>query len=125
MTSDGYILTNNHVVDGADKIHIDLSDGRTLEAKVVGTDKPSDLALVKVDATGLQTAPLGNSDNVQVGDVVLAIGNPLGIGQTVTMGIVSARAGRPDRAMATATAATRTSCRPTRRSTTATPAARW
>jgi serine protease Do len=91
VTSDGYVLTNNHVVDGADKIHIDLTDGRTLEAKVIGTDKPSDLALVKVNATGLQTAPLGNSDNAQIGDVVLAIGNPLGVGQTVTMGIVSAK----------------------------------
>jgi serine protease Do len=91
MTSDGYILTNNHVVEGADAIHIDLSDGRTLEARVIGTDKPSDLALVKVNATGLQTAPLGNSDNAQIGDVVLAIGNPLGVGQTVTMGIVSAK----------------------------------
>ena len=91
VTGDGYILTNNHVVDGADVIHIDLSDGRTLEGKVVGTDKPSDLALVKVNATGLQTATLGNSDNAQVGDVVLAIGNPLGVGQTVTMGIVSAK----------------------------------
>ena len=91
ITSDGYILTNNHVVEGADAIHIDLSDGRTLEAKVIGTDKPSDLALVKVNATGLQTAPLGNSDNAQIGDVVLAIGNPLGVGQTVTMGIVSAK----------------------------------
>src|SRR5438132_5282217 len=91
VTSDGYILTNNHVVDGADKIHVDLNDGRTLEAKVIGTDKPSDLALVKVTATNLQVAPLGNSDNAQVGDVVLAIGNPLGVGQTVTMGIVSAK----------------------------------
>jgi Do/DeqQ family serine protease len=91
VTSDGYILTNNHVVDGADQIHIDLADGRTLEGKVIGTDKPSDLALVKVSASGLQTAPLGNSDNAQIGDVVLAIGNPLGVGQTVTMGIVSAK----------------------------------
>ncbi len=91
VTNDGYILTNNHVVDGADKIHIDLADGRTLEATVIGTDKPSDLALVKVNATGLQTAPLGNSDSAQIGDVVLAIGNPLGVGQTVTMGIVSAK----------------------------------
>jgi Do/DeqQ family serine protease len=91
VTSDGYILTNNHVVDGADKIHIDLPDGRTLEAKVIGTDKASDLALVKVNATNLPTAPFGNSDNAQVGDVVLAIGNPLGVGQTVTMGIVSAK----------------------------------
>jgi Do/DeqQ family serine protease len=91
MTSDGYILTNNHVVDGADKIHVDLADGRTLEGKVIGTDKPSDLALIKVSATALPTAPLGNSDNAQVGDIVLAIGNPLGVGQTVTMGIVSAK----------------------------------
>jgi len=91
VTSDGYILTNNHVVDGADKIHVDLTDGRTLDAKVIGTDKPSDLALVKVNAANLQTAPLGNSDGTQVGDVVLAIGNPLGVGQTVTMGIVSAK----------------------------------
>jgi serine protease Do len=91
VTSDGYILTNNHVVDGADAIHIDLADGRTLEAKVIGTDKPSDLALIKVNTTGLQAASLGNSDNAQVGDLVLAIGNPLGVGQTVTMGIVSAK----------------------------------
>jgi serine protease Do len=91
VTSDGYILTNNHVVDGADRIHIDLTDGRTLEAKVIGTDKGSDLALVKVNSTNLPVAPLGNSDNAQVGDVVLAIGNPLNVGQTVTMGIVSAK----------------------------------
>jgi serine protease Do len=91
VTSDGYILTNNHVVDGADRIHVDLTDGRTLEAKVIGTDKPSDLALVKVSATNLQTVSLGNSDGVQVGDVVLAVGNPLGVGQTVTLGIVSAK----------------------------------
>jgi len=91
VTNDGYILTNNHVVDGADKIHVDMTDGRTLEAKVIGTDKASDLALVKVNATNLPVAPLGNSDNAQVGDVVLAIGNPLNVGQTVTMGIVSAK----------------------------------
>jgi len=91
VTSDGYILTNNHVVEDAEKIHVDLTDGRTFEAKVIGTDKPSDLALVKVNATNLQTAPLGNSDAAQVGDVVLAIGNPLGVGQTVTSGIVSAK----------------------------------
>jgi Do/DeqQ family serine protease len=91
VSSDGYILTNNHVVEGSDKIHIDLTDGRTLEAKVIGTDKASDLALVKVNATGLPVASLGNSDGAQIGDVVLAIGNPLGVGQTVTMGIVSAK----------------------------------
>jgi serine protease Do len=91
MTPDGYILTNNHVVEGAEKIQVDLNDGRTLEGKVIGTDKPSDLALIKVNGGNLPTAPLGNSDNAQVGDVVLAIGNPLGVGQTVTMGIVSAK----------------------------------
>ena len=91
VTSDGYILTNNHVVDGADTIHVDLTDGRTLDAKVVGTDQASDLALIKVTASNLHALPLGNSDAVQVGDVVLAVGNPLGIGQTVTMGIISAK----------------------------------
>jgi serine protease Do len=89
--SDGYILTAEHVVGGADSIHVDLTDGRTLDAKVVGTDKPSDLALIKVTATNLHALSLGNSDGVQVGDVVLAVGNPLGIGQTVTMGIISAK----------------------------------
>jgi serine protease Do len=91
VTSDGYILTNNHVVDSADNIQVEFTDGRTLKAKVVGADKPSDLALLKVDAGNLPTVVVGNSDGVQVGDVVLAVGNPLGIGQTVTMGIISAK----------------------------------
>ena len=91
VSSDGYILTNDHVVDGADEIRIDLNDDRTLTAKVVGTDKASDLALLKVDAKDLRAISMGNSDGVQVGDVVLAVGNPLGIGQTVTMGIISAK----------------------------------
>jgi Do/DeqQ family serine protease len=91
VTSDGYILTNNHVIDNADDIRVELNDGRSFDAKLVGADKPSDLALLKIDESGLPTLPLGNSDAVQVGDVVLAIGNPLGIGQTVTMGIVSAK----------------------------------
>jgi serine protease Do len=90
VRQDGYILTNNHVVDGADTVSIELKDGRTLEAKVVGTDAPTDLAVLKVDAADLKTLPLGDSDDVRVGDVVLAVGNPLGVGQTVTMGIVSA-----------------------------------
>jgi Do/DeqQ family serine protease len=90
VRQDGYILTNNHVVDGAEKVTIELRDGRTLEADVVGTDAPTDLAVLKVDAADLKTLPLGDSDEVRVGDVVLAVGNPLGIGQTVTMGIVSA-----------------------------------
>jgi serine protease Do len=91
VTTDGYILTNQHVVDGADQIHVEMTDGRTLTAKVVGSDKPSDLALLKVDASDFHPIALGNSDAVQVGDVVLAVGNPLGVGQTVTMGIISAK----------------------------------
>ena len=89
--ADGYILTNNHVVDGADDVRVEMTDGRTLVAKVVGKDKPSDLALLKINATDLHPIALGNSEGVHVGDVVLAVGNPLGIGQTVTMGIVSAK----------------------------------
>lgn len=87
----GYILTNYHVVDGAENIKVDLNDNRTLEAKVVGTDQPSDLAVLKVEASNLPVLPLGDSDRVRVGDVALAIGNPLGVGQTVTMGIISAK----------------------------------
>ncbi|HEV2984759.1 MAG TPA: trypsin-like peptidase domain-containing protein, partial [Vicinamibacterales bacterium] len=91
VTTDGYILTNHHVVDGADEIKVDLTDDRTLTAKLVGSDKASDLALLKVTGADFKALPLGNSDNVQVGDVVLAVGNPMGIGQTVTMGIISAK----------------------------------
>jgi serine protease Do len=91
VTSDGYILTNNHVVDGADDIKVELTDDRTLTAKLVGTDKASDLALLKISAGDLHPIAVGNSENVKVGDVVLAVGNPLGIGQTVTMGIISAK----------------------------------
>ncbi|HZR25133.1 MAG TPA: Do family serine endopeptidase [Vicinamibacterales bacterium] len=91
VTTDGYILTNNHVVDGADDIKVEFTDGRTLTAKVIGTDKPSDLALVKVNGTDFKPIAIGNSDTVKVGDVVLAVGNPLGVGETVTMGIISAK----------------------------------
>jgi Do/DeqQ family serine protease len=91
VTPDGYILTNHHVIDGADQIKVDLNDNRTLDAKVVGSDPPSDLAVLKIDATGLPVMTLGDSDRTRVGDVVLAIGNPLGVGQTVTMGIISAK----------------------------------
>src|SRR5262245_1060802 len=91
VTTDGYILTNYHVVDGADVIDVDLNDGRTLTGKVVGTDEPSDLALLKVNGSNFQAVAFGNSDAVKVGDVVLAVGNPLGVGQTVTMGIISAK----------------------------------
>ena len=91
VRGDGYVLTNHHVVDGADQVRAELSDGRSLKADVVGSDAPSDLAVLKIDAANLQTLSLGDSDQVQVGDVVLALGNPLGVGQTVTMGIVSAK----------------------------------
>jgi serine protease Do len=91
VSADGYILTNHHVVDGAENIKVDMNDGRTLEAKLIGSDPPSDLALLKVNANGLTFMTPGDSDKVRVGDVALAIGNPLGIGQTVTMGIISAK----------------------------------
>jgi Do/DeqQ family serine protease len=91
ISTDGYILTNHHVIDGAEQIKVDLNDNRTLDARVVGSDPPSDLAVLKIDATNLPVLALGDSDKVRVGDVVLAIGNPLGIGQTVTMGIISAK----------------------------------
>ena len=91
VTTDGYILTNFHVVDGADEIKVEPDDGRSLTAKLVGSDKASDLALLKVSSTGLKTVAFGNSDKVKVGDVVLAVGNPLGVGQTVTMGIISGK----------------------------------
>ena len=91
VNPDGYILTNHHVVAGADRVEVELSDRRVLTATVVGDDAPSDLAVLKVQATGLRTIPLADSDKARVGDVVLAIGNPLGIGQTVTSGILSAK----------------------------------
>jgi serine protease Do len=91
VAPDGYVLTNHHVVEGADHVRVDLIDGRSLPANVIGSDPPSDLALLKIDATDLHPIVIGDSDAVQVGDVVLAVGNPLGVGQTVTMGIVSAK----------------------------------
>ncbi|MDA8231427.1 MAG: Do family serine endopeptidase [Magnetospirillum sp.] len=86
----GYVLTNNHVVAGAQRIRVTTKDGRTFEAKLVGRDPPTDIAVLKIDASGLQSLPFGDSGKVQVGDYVLAIGNPFGLGQTVTNGIVSA-----------------------------------
>jgi len=91
VNTDGYILTNHHVVDGAIEIRVELTDNRTFTAKLVGSDQPSDLAVLKVDVRGLPALSLGDSDKVRVGDFVLALGNPLGIGQTVTSGIVSAK----------------------------------
>ncbi|MCB0766490.1 MAG: trypsin-like peptidase domain-containing protein [Flavobacteriales bacterium] len=92
ISSDGYIVTNNHVIDGADKIQVHLNDRRMLEGKVVGRDPGTDLALLKVDAKDLATVPYGNSDEVRVGEWVLAVGNPMNLTSTVTAGIVSAKA---------------------------------
>ena len=86
----GYILTNHHVIENADKITVTLLDNRSLSAKVIGSDKGSDLAVVKVDASGLTSMPLGDSSKLRVGDYVVAIGNPFGFSHTVTSGIVSA-----------------------------------
>ena len=90
ISPDGYLLTNNHVVEGADEIEVVLNDSRRARAKVIGTDPESDLAILKVALDRLPVITLGNSDSLQVGDQVLAIGNPFGVGQTVTSGIVSA-----------------------------------
>lgn len=90
VSSQGYILTNNHVVEAADEIEVALADGRKAVAKVVGTDPETDLAVVKINLPNLPAITLGHADQSKVGDVVLAIGNPFGVGQTVTMGIVSA-----------------------------------
>lgn len=88
--TEGYVLTNNHVVEAADDIEVALNDGRNARAKVVGVDPESDLAVLKVELSSLPVVTFATPDKLQVGDVVLAIGNPFGVGQTVTMGIVSA-----------------------------------
>jgi serine protease DegQ len=90
VSPDGYVLTNHHVIDGADDIEVVLADGRELSARVKGTDPESDLAVLKTAGDALPTITLGTTDHLQVGDVVLAIGNPFGFGNTVTLGIVSA-----------------------------------
>ena len=90
VSSDGYIVTNNHVVDGATELNVSMSDKREMKARVIGTDSQTDVALIKVDARDLPHVTLGSSAAVEVGDIALAIGNPFGLGQTVTMGIVSA-----------------------------------
>jgi serine protease DegQ len=90
VSPEGYVLTNNHVVDHMDDIEVMLTDGRKASAKVIGTDPDTDLAVLKIDLERLPSITFGNSDNLQVGDAVLAIGNPFGVGQTVTAGIVSA-----------------------------------
>jgi serine protease Do len=91
VSADGYIVTNNHVIEGADEIKVLLADKRELSATLIGTDKPSDIALIKVDARGLPSLGFGDSAKIRLGEFVLAIGNPFGVGQTVTMGIVSAK----------------------------------
>ncbi|MCV5341510.1 trypsin-like peptidase domain-containing protein, partial [Escherichia coli] len=93
-SADGTILTNNHVIEGADRITVILSNNKSYEARLVGSDRPSDLAVLKIEAQNMPYLTLGNSDAVRVGDIVLAIGNPLGIGQTVTAGIISAKGRR-------------------------------
>jgi serine protease DegQ len=90
ISPDGYIMTNNHVVEGADEIEVTLTDSRRTRASVIGTDPDTDLAILKIDLDKLPVIVLGNSDQLDVGDQVLAIGNPFGVGQTVTSGIVSA-----------------------------------
>jgi serine protease Do len=95
VSNDGYVLTNNHVVEGADKVTVSLQDRREFTAKVVGTDPLTDVAVLKVDGATLPALPISDSAKVQVGDVALAIGNPFGLSQTVTMGIVGATGRTP------------------------------
>jgi serine protease Do/serine protease DegQ len=95
VSPDGYILTNNHVVEGADELKVALSDDRKFTAKLVGSDDKTDVAVIKIDAANLPAVTLADSDKLRVGDIVFAVGNPLGVGETVTMGIVSAK-GRSD-----------------------------
>ena len=90
VSSEGYVLTNNHVVESADEIEVALTDGRKAQGKVVGSDPETDLAVIKIDLKDLPAITLGHVEEARVGDVVLAIGNPFGVGQTVTMGIISA-----------------------------------
>src|SRR5262245_20690622 len=91
VTRDGHILTNQHVVDGAEQITVELPNRQTYSARMVGADAPSDLAVLKISESNMPTLTLGDSDRVRVGDVCLAVGNPLGIGETVTLGIISAK----------------------------------
>lgn len=92
LSEDGYIVTNNHVIEGADKLEVLLNDNSTYEARVIGTDESTDLALIKIDAKGLHAIKVGNSENLRLGEWVLAVGNPFGFNSTVTAGIVSAKA---------------------------------
>src|SRR5256886_6080958 len=96
VTNEGHIITNNHVVDQVDEIEVQLSDGRTKKARLVGADAQLDLAVLKIDNPGVKPLKLADSDIVQAGDFVLAIGNPFGFEETVTDGIISSK-GRPNR----------------------------
>jgi len=92
ISTDGYIVTNNHVVEGADELTVTLNDNREFSARIIGTDKSSDLALIKIDGKNLPTLPIGDSDKLKVGEWVIAVGNPFNLNSTVTAGIVSAKA---------------------------------
>lgn len=92
ISADGYIVTNNHVVNGADELTVTLNDNREFSARIVGTDPSTDLALIKINGTNLPTLPIGDSDKLKVGEWVIAVGNPYGLNNTVTAGIVSAKA---------------------------------
>ena len=119
LDREGYIVTNNHLIQGVDQINVILPDGRESAATVVGTDPDTDLAVLRVTLRELPALDVDQPARLRVGDVALAIGNPFGVGQTVTMGIVSATD-----APNSGSTPSRTSCRPTRRSIQAIPAAR-
>ncbi len=97
ISSDGYVMTNHHVVEGADEVNVKLTDKREFKAKVIGSDERTDVALIKIDATGLPFLKMGDPDKSRVGEWVIAVGSPLGLDNTVTAGIISAKARRlPD-----------------------------
>ena len=91
ISTDGYIITNNHVIDGADELEVTLNDNRKFPAKIIGADPTTDIALIKIEATDLPTIPFGDSEKLKVGEWVLAVGNPFNLTSTVTAGIVSAK----------------------------------
>jgi S1-C subfamily serine protease len=124
ISPDGYIVTNNHVIDGAVDIRVTMTDRRILPAKLIGADPLTDLAVIKIDGTNLPSVPLGDSTQLHPGQTVLAFGNPLGFRFTVTRGIVSAL-NRPNPISPRTAVRLASSSRRTRPSTPATPAGRW
>jgi serine protease Do len=116
LTPDGFVMTNAHVVEGADEVLVTLTDKREFKARIIGADKRTDVAVVKIEATGLPAVQVGDVNKLKVGEWVMAIGSPFGLDNTVTAGIVSAKGATP--------ATTCPSSRPTWRSIRATPAAR-